>query len=525
MKEKCNTSKANTEDQVQHSHNTDSDFSSSSKQNTIFSSSLDNTLSDSSSERSGATFINKTPGNSTNSIRNSSPSKITATTPVVVVQSCSSSPAHSGVATSSQTKINSKVNKPKSKPVGKTTPTTNTVKVSTLPKPQQKPQEDEQTTQRIYAILDKYAEQLRNSPELKNKPAPRRRSNPSSNSSQSSKRKKTSQNKTKATSSLSKCSGVELSPGSEDVLTVGSEDSSNGLSQISQVMSSPQSHLDELSTPTGDVSSETSESLDSKEPRLQHRSLITESGKGSARTVVVQENVQDSVNVVDTTKVFDAKQVVGNSGTVPLTLSLPGAGNLKQVIFPMPADGRQFVVAKMPKMYRVHQVSGSPLLATTGSGAVVLRQMCINKAGTNIKQVKVPVVTSISPQNVISKQPTVVLPSGTQTFTLATNSCTENTESLGIAFDNTLLLNASTAGSSISFVQRNLAKPLLPTSGLVATTSLSPIQDSSVSVPSSTSDITVTTLKSENASVSTTCAPSKTDNDGKSGNIKKKKTS
>lgn len=45
----------------------------------------------------------------------------------------------------------------------------------------QKPQEDEQTVQRIYDILAEYAEQLRNSPDLNNKPAPRRRSNPPTN--------------------------------------------------------------------------------------------------------------------------------------------------------------------------------------------------------------------------------------------------------------------------------------------------------------------------------------------------------
>uniref|UniRef100_A0A8D8VIS2 Uncharacterized protein n=3 Tax=Cacopsylla melanoneura TaxID=428564 RepID=A0A8D8VIS2_9HEMI len=45
-------------------------------------------------------------------------------------------------------------------------------------KPIQKAQEDEQTAEKIYKILNSYTEKIKNAPELKNKPAPRRRSNP-----------------------------------------------------------------------------------------------------------------------------------------------------------------------------------------------------------------------------------------------------------------------------------------------------------------------------------------------------------
>lgn len=473
MKERGNVKKV----EHQPTQTTSADFPAvASKVNPIFQSSLVSTISDLNSESVSLTFINKNVSSTATSMGPSNQSKIAASTPVVVVQSCSrplASPALSITSQSSlspapqtspahiPSKMGAKVAKPKVKSsVGKTAPTT-TIKVSTLPKPQQKPQEDEQTTQRIYAILDKYAEQLRNSPELKNKPAPRRRSNPPTNPTQSSKRKKSSHNKSKSVSNLPTCSGSEMSPGSEDLRTLGSEDSSNGVSQLSQVLNSPQSRNDEHSNPPGgDVSSEASESLDSKDQRSQHRLLLTEPSSSSGRTVLVQENIQPLINV-DGPKVLAGKQlVVGSGATVPLTLSLP-AGNVKQVIFPVPADGRPFVVAKVPKMYRVHQVTmptGSPLLATAGSGAVVLRQMCLNKGNSSVKQVKLPVVSQIQTQglNNITSQPAVVLPSGSQSFTLATSSALDG-DSLGITLDNTILLNTSTS-QSLGFFQRNITK-------------------------------------------------------------------
>lgn len=101
------------------------------------------------------------------------------------------------------------------------------VKTALIPKTTpQKPQEDPETTQRIYAILGQYAEQLRNSPDLNNKPAPRRRSNPPTNPNQSCKRKKSGSGKSKSTSSGHTS---EPSPSNDDPAhTMGSEDSSGG---------------------------------------------------------------------------------------------------------------------------------------------------------------------------------------------------------------------------------------------------------------------------------------------------------
>ena len=99
-------------------------------------------------------------------------------------------------------------------------------KTPPIPKPQQKPQEDPETTQRIYAILGQYAEQLRNSPDLNNKPAPRRRSNPPTNPNQSSKRKKSSSSKSKTPSGQQTS---EPSPSAEDMgRTMGSSEDSSG---------------------------------------------------------------------------------------------------------------------------------------------------------------------------------------------------------------------------------------------------------------------------------------------------------
>lgn len=312
MKERSNVKKTESLTLVQTSSPEFSN-SGSSKVNTLFQTSLVSAISDLNSDRVSLTFISKSSTTCSNTLITSNSAKISASTPVVVVQSCSrplTSPALSISSQNSpgsspttppsntQSKINSKLTKPKTKSIGKTAPTA-TLKVSTLPKPQQKPQEDEQTTQRIYAILDKYAEQLRNSPELKNKPAPRRRSNPPTNPSQSSKRKKSSQGKSKNFSSIPSCSGLEMSPCSEDLRTAGSEDSSNGISQVTQTISSPHSRNEEHSNPSGDVASDKSESLD-KEQRLQHRILLADQTSGSGRTVIVQDNVQPVISVEGT---------------------------------------------------------------------------------------------------------------------------------------------------------------------------------------------------------------------------------
>ncbi|XP_075219082.1 uncharacterized protein LOC142323398 [Lycorma delicatula] len=384
--------------------------------------------------------------------------KITSNTPVVVVQSCnrsvtslsstcqsSSNAGTSSNSTISMSKITMKTSKTtKSKSTNKSNPATATLKVSTLQKPQQKPQEDEQTTQRIYAILDKYAEQLRNSPELKNKPAPRRRSNPPTNPSPTSKRKKSTQTKSKVSSQQPCSSGMEMSP----VGTVGSEDSSNGVTQISQVINSPQTRLDLSSG--GDLSSEPPalckrESLDSKDSQSEQKVVLKDASSSvQNRAVIVQDSIQSTVINVERTKIVRKQVVVGGTATMPLiSLSnVPGTA-VRQVLFPVSTDGR-LVLSKVPKMYRVHQVtmpSGSPLL---------LQPMCVTKPGSNVKQVKPSVVSEIS-QNLtgVSAQPTVVLPSD-GTFTLSSESGLEAGESVGINLDNTILLNTSSTQSILT---------------------------------------------------------------------------
>lgn len=99
-------------------------------------------------------------------------------------------------------------------------------------KPQQKPQEDANTAQKIYAILEEYAVQLRNSPDMNNRPAPRRRSNPPT--STNSKRKKTVCKSKESFSDGDDTNFVE--DGTEPLPS--SEDSSNGVTVLQVCVSS-----------------------------------------------------------------------------------------------------------------------------------------------------------------------------------------------------------------------------------------------------------------------------------------------
>lgn len=93
-------------------------------------------------------------------------------------------------------------------------------------KPQQKPQEDANTAQKIYAILEEYAVQLRNSPDMNNRPAPRRRSNPPTSSNP--KRKKSV---CKSKESFSDGDEANLSEDVTEPLP-SSEDSSSGVTVL-----------------------------------------------------------------------------------------------------------------------------------------------------------------------------------------------------------------------------------------------------------------------------------------------------
>ncbi|CAH1731451.1 unnamed protein product [Aphis gossypii] len=236
----------------------------------------------------------------------------------------------------------------KVKPVIKTpasSPSTSAVKVPVLQKPLPKLQEDEQTTQRIYAILDKYAEQLRNSPELKNKPAPRRRTNPPTNPSMNAKRKKTNQLNLKTCSQQTSCSssGMEMSPTS-DMQAIDSEDSSNAVSHFSHIINSPSRNSDEQST----VISETP---------LMENALI------NVNDVIKKINIEAEMK----SKVSQSTQIVV-SGTSGPFLSLPD-GN--------PANVRLLVAAgNNQKMYRLH-------CPVTGPGPVVFHQITAKDSCSN----------------------------------------------------------------------------------------------------------------------------------------------
>lgn len=205
-------------------------------------------------------------------------------------------------------------------------PSTSAVKVPILQKPMPKLQEDEQTTQRIYAILDKYAEQLRNSPELKNKPAPRRRTNPPTNPSLNTKRKKSNQLNLKTCSQQTSCSssGMEMSPTSDMQAIDDSEDSSNAVSNFSHIINSPSRNSDE----------QTSTSVASETPLIEN-TLI------NVNDVIKKMNV----DVEKKSKISQSTQIVV-SGTSGPFLSIPegSAGNVRLLL----ASG------KNQKMYRLH---------------------------------------------------------------------------------------------------------------------------------------------------------------------------
>ncbi|KAI4484504.1 hypothetical protein M0804_007070 [Polistes exclamans] len=345
--------------------------------------------------------------------------KVSNSTPVVVVTSYCQPVASPALSVTSQSSSSPCVTPapapipsagktpptpPSSKTVKKSTPktvktsATNTSKASPIPKPQQKPQEDEQTAQRIYAILDEYAEQLRNSPDLNNKPAPRRRSNPPTNPSQSSKRKKSSSSKTKPVGQQTS----ELSPSTDDLgRTMGSEDSSSG---VVHVQDSPAGFVttEEASsnvTNTTDTNAEvrnlTNDSSDGVELNVKRRNLIfAEPGTGQPRAVIVQEALQ-------TSSVSVSEAIASVTGKVGSTAVLVPGTNY---ILPMNLmkSGQQFTIVS----------SGSKFLATvpatvratgnTGVSNTLVLQSFLNQAGkiisqpTQVKQVKIPTLQTLS---------------------------------------------------------------------------------------------------------------------------------
>lgn len=388
-----------------------------------------------------------------------------AASPALSVTSQSSSspcvtPAPSSSGSIGKTVPKSTSKSSKSKTV-KTT-TTHASKSSPVPKPQQKPQEDEQTTQRIFDILAEYAEQLRNSPDLNNKPAPRRRSNPPTNPSQNSKRKKSSGAK-KTVSSHCNSMASDMSPGADDPRTIGSEDSSCGVVQIS-VQDSPSQGApiseDHQSTQgSSDFSSlrqhtesndATSDVIENQLPTSGRQFIFTDSNTNQSRNVIIADST-----------VNEALGKISNTAAVivPANYIAVVSGNSK-------------ILATVP--------------ARTGSNQMLLFQSFVNQARkpvpgqTNVKAIKYSTlqpIQGISQQTLtgVTSQP-VVLPSGetttltTQTLTIknsnsnnTNNSSNENataSESDTISTSDDILLNVGTNNDITSVaISSDTSKP------------------------------------------------------------------
>lgn len=428
------------------------------------------TFPDSFSQKVSLAYVNQT----------STPPKVTNSTPVVVVTSyCqpAASPALSVTSQSSSSPCVTPAPAPTPIPSGKTPPTaspksskksapktvktsaTNTAKASPIPKPQQKPQEDEKTAQRIYAILTQYAEQLRNSPDLNNKPAPRRRSNPPTNPSQSSKRKKSSSGKSKSSGQQSS----ELSPSAEDLgRTMGSEDSSSG---IAQVQDSPAGFTtpDEPSTAANDSTPDNRTTTDSNDAvelnqSIKRRNLIfTEPSAGGQHAVIVQESVQaGSVSVSEA-----LASVTGKMGSTAVLMS----GNYQILPMNLMKGAQQFTIVS----------GGSKLLATvpatvrttgtTGVSNALVLQSFLNQGKlisqpTQVKQVKIPTLQTLTNQNTNVQSATIVIPQSATQFNDSADK-TPGGNDLKETTQNTILVN-----KTIGLIQRNLTDGVITSNPL-----------------------------------------------------------
>lgn len=326
---------------------------------------------------------------------NQSGQKYTQLSPVVVVSSSycnlqpaaspalsvtsqgSSSPCVTPAPTPAAPKVSSKSSK------GKTVKNTTTQasKASPIPKPQQKPQEDEHTTQRIFDILAEYAEQLRNSPDLNNKPAPRRRSNPPTNPSQNSKRKKSSGSKKSGLTPVD----IEI----EDHRTVGSEDSSCGVVQISVQDDEQPSHVSTVLAEAND---------NAAGPRQQL--ILTDPGNNQTRNLIITDS-----SVGEALKMSNAAVLVPGNYIMPVS---------------MVKGGQQIAVVS----------GGSKILATVPARSgpnMLLFQSFLNqnrnKSGVpTVKYSTIQPISGISSQTIagVSGQPPVILPPTSHNLTAVT---------------------------------------------------------------------------------------------------------
>ncbi|XP_066259862.1 uncharacterized protein [Euwallacea similis] len=384
--------------------------------------------------------------------------KYTQLAPVVVVSSYNSMPQNvtsTNVSSQDNPSINQTsgitlpkvtVKPPKQKSirssVAKTSPTT---VAAAICKPQQKPQEDEHTTQRIFDILAEYAEQLRNSPDLNNKPAPRRRSNPPSNpnsnaatSSPSGKKKKKKNNNS---------SVVSLVETDNEDLTMGSEDSSTG--------------------------------------NVVHLSMTDEEQSQSASTTPPEPNLELTVPVAATSRpllVTDSSSqprnvIIADTG-VNEALKMPNTAVLMPGNYIMPVSvvkgGQQIAV-----------VSGGSKIFTTvptrsGQNMLLFQSFVNQKKKSTVSAVKYSTLqpfTSISSQTVStvnSQSPSVVVPSNSVTAVALGQTITlKKLEDTDKVSNSELLLAIASPTDSLN-VQNKSSDASQPDSSTNVTTDLAP---------------------------------------------------
>ncbi|XP_030762318.1 uncharacterized protein LOC115887126 isoform X2 [Sitophilus oryzae] len=204
---------------------------------------------------------------------------------------------------------------------------------TTIQKPQQKPQEDEHTTQRIFDILAEYAEQLRNSPDLNNKPAPRRRSNPPTNPSSTASGSASSKKKKKKSNNTSS-NLVETE--SED-LTMGSEDSSGGIVQLSMT-DEEQSQSASITPP--DTNLEPASSSNAARPLL-----VTDTSNQPRNVIIADSSVGEALKMPNTTLIMPgsyimpvsvvkgSQQIAVVSGGSKILTSVPARSGQNMLLF------------------------------------------------------------------------------------------------------------------------------------------------------------------------------------------------
>ncbi|CAH1153429.1 unnamed protein product [Phaedon cochleariae] len=334
-------------------------------------------------QRISVTYVNQLP-------------KYTQLSPVVVVTSYSSlqpaaSPAlsvtsqgsSSPCVTPASTPTLPKVaTKPSSKgKTLKTSPPNNTVatKSSPIPKPQQKPQEDEHTTQRIFDILAEYAEQLRNSPDLNNKPAPRRRSNPPTNPNHSSKRKKSSSNVKKSGQSSS-----SLEMDTDDV-TIGSEDSSGG--GVLQLSVTDDEQSQAATVNANDSNLESTSSPPSSRPVILAEGATC--GTQSRNLIIADSSVGEALKMPNTAVIVP--------GSYIMPVSMVKGGQQIAVV-----SGGSKILATVPARSGQNMVFFQSFMNQNRKGAI-----------SAVKYSTIQPISGISSQSLagVSAQPPVILPS------------------------------------------------------------------------------------------------------------------